>query len=65
VTQQELPVTAAGLPPAAPPQPGAGLLPQPVLQPPPPVFKPPVQTPKPVTPPADSGDNDVPNTGNE
>jgi rod shape-determining protein MreC len=67
VTQQELPVTAAGLPPAAPPLPGSGLLPQPVLQPPPPVYKAPVKAlpQKPATPPADSGDNDVPNTGNE
>jgi rod shape-determining protein MreC len=65
VTQQELPVTAAGLPPAAP-QPGAGLLPQPLLQPPPPVFKPPLQTApqKPSTPPADGGDSDVPDTAN-
>lgn len=42
VTQQELPVTAAGLPPAAPPPQGVPGLPQPVLPPPPPVYKPPV-----------------------
>jgi rod shape-determining protein MreC len=59
----QLPVTAAGLPPVGPPQPGAGLLPQPVLQPPP-VFRVPVQTatpPKPGTaPPATAADTDVP-----
>jgi hypothetical protein len=66
VTQQELPVTAAGLPPAVPPPQGTGAAPQPVLALPPPVFKPPVATPvKPGTPPADNSDTDVPNAGNQ
>lgn len=65
VTQQELPVTAAGLPPSAPPQ---GTSPQPVLALPPPVFKPPVKTPmpvlqKPATPAVE--DSDVPAVGNQ
>jgi rod shape-determining protein MreC len=66
VTQQELPVTAAGLPPASPPPAGTST-PQPVVAPPPPVFKPPVQTPaKPGTAPADNGaDADVPDAGNQ
>lgn len=63
VTQQELPVTAAGLPPAAPPAQRTGSAPP--VAPPPPVFKPqtqPVQ--KPAAVPADA-DNDVPDTGNQ
>jgi rod shape-determining protein MreC len=64
VTQQELPVTAAGLPPAVPP-PQILSTPQPMVAPP--VFKPPVQTlPKPGTAPADNGaDTDVPDAGNQ
>jgi len=64
VTQQDLPVTAAGLPPVVPPPQRTGVTPPPVL---PPVFKAPAQVPpKPDTPPADAGtDMDVPDTGNQ
>ena len=66
VNQQELPVTAAGLAPAAPP-PQVLSTPQPMVAPPPPVFKPPVQTPaKPGKAPADNGaDIDVPAAGDQ
>jgi rod shape-determining protein MreC len=64
VTAQELPVTAAGLPPAAPPPQRTGTAPPPVM-PPPPIFKPQPAL-KPGTAPADTGtDNDVPDTGNQ
>lgn len=50
LTQQELPVTAAGLPPATPPQ-RPGNLPPYAVVPPPPLYKPPAPvTPKPGTP---------------
>ena len=64
VTQQELPVTAAGLPPALPP-PQVLSTPQPMVAAP--VFKPPVQTPAtPGTAPADNGaDVDVPAAGDQ
>ncbi len=69
VTQQELPVTAAGLLPAVPPPQGTSAAPQPVLLPPPPVFKPLVPQSaipaKPGTPPVDNPDTDVPNAGNQ
>ena len=64
VNQQELPVTAAGLPPAPPP-PQVLSTPQPMVAAP--VFKPPVQTlAKPGKAPADNGaDIDVPAAGDQ
>lgn len=62
MTPQDLPVTAAGLPPASPPR-GTGSSPA-VVQPPPPVYVPPApKPPKPDAAAAESG-NDVPDTGN-
>jgi rod shape-determining protein MreC len=62
-SQSDLPVTAAGLPPAAPQQQVPS---SPQLVMPPPVFKPAVAPQKPGVAPADNGgDNDVPDPGNQ
>jgi len=63
VTEQELPATAAGLPPATAPQPQNRAVP-PVLPPPQPIYKP-ATAPQGTSNPDAGADNDVPDTGNQ